>query len=117
MHEKENLLVKYFHGGPNGIQGFILPPNQTGVKSLASYSSINFCDTSKVYVATDINAALLYASRKDGVLYEVEPIGELLPDPDYIGEGVSFMCSKAKIIKRIRVSAKTKKMARKALAS
>lgn len=106
---------RFYHGGPGGIKGHILPPDVTGAKSLANYSNMDFCDTSKVYVSTCKYSAALYATWKGARVYEVEPIGELVPDPDHSGRGVSFMCDKAKIVRSIRVSGRTRKMCRKAL--
>jgi rifampin ADP-ribosylating transferase len=107
--------TKYYHGGRGGLRGWILPPNQTGAKSLADYSNVVFCDKSKVYVSTCFNSALLYAFQPGSRIYEVEPIGELMPDPDHFDEGVSFMCDKAKIIRAHRIKNKTRNMVKKAL--
>ncbi|MEM1040912.1 MAG: hypothetical protein AAGI12_15740 [Pseudomonadota bacterium] len=107
--------LKYYHGGPNGLKEYILPPDVTGAKSLAQYSHLNFCDTSKVYVSTCPYTAALYASSKGDRVYEVVPEGTLLPDPDHLGDGVSFMCDRAKIKRVHRVAGRTRKLVRKAL--
>ena len=42
-----------------------------------------------------------------GVVYEVEPIGELLPDPDYKGpEGEVFEVLGARVVRRFKISGK-----------
>lgn len=111
-------MTCYYHGGPSGIHGWILPPDQTGANSLAGYvRDEDFCDTSKVYVATSLEGALMYAFLPGYVIYEVEPVGDLTPDPDCFEPGLSFMCEKARIVRRIRVSSKTRKLAKRILFS
>lgn len=57
----------------------------------------------RVYITTDINCALLFAAMDPsgkGIVYEVEPIGAVEIDPDYLGEvKISFQCQEAKILR------------------
>ena len=58
-------------------------------------------------VTGSLYAAMYAASVRNGAIYQVEPIGELVSDPDYLGDGeISYECDKARIIKKITVSKK-----------
>lgn len=112
------MSVRYFHGGPKGRQrgGFILPPNLTRAKTLANYGAGGVCRTDRVYVTTDLRAALLYAAGvPKGVIYEVKPVGELEPDPDCLEPGLSFQCESAKVVRVIKPRPNEIEMARHAL--
>lgn len=63
----------------------------------------------RIYVTTDFNAAVLYAScsSKKPTVYEVEPIGDVLPDPDCKEPGLSFQCESAKVLSSVRVDKAT----------
>ncbi len=110
--------VHYFHGGFGGLSvgQFVLPPAMTGAPSTAQFGAQGVCDTSKVYVCTDMHAALFFACGHpsgNGKLYEVAPAGELTADPDALIDGFSFSCSKARVIRVIRVKGKLIKQIRR----
>ena len=72
----------------------------------------------RVFVTTSRDAALLYASGwRRGVIYEVEPIGLLEPDPDCSMPGLSWQCEKARVLRIIKPKPAEIGMARKALAA
>ena len=103
--------MKYYHGGIGGKKKgeFILPPSITKAKCSSDYiPKDNPHKRDKVYIVTgSMYAAMYAASVKNGAIYQVEPIGDLVPDPDYLGDGeVSYECEKARIVKRIPVSKK-----------
>ena len=96
--------MKYYHGGIGGLRlgEYILPSSETGAISSCFYGAPAKSD--KVYITTDYLAALMFASMspsKNAAVYEVEPTGELTPDPDCLEIGLSFECPKAKIIRRM----------------
>ncbi|PDT55073.1 hypothetical protein [Sinorhizobium americanum] len=104
--------VRYFHGGFGGLTvgQFVLPPAKTKAPSTARFGAAGVCNTSKVYVCTDMDGALVYACMHysgRGKVYEVEPIGELMPDPDARVPGISFECDKARVLRVFRVPGKT----------
>ena len=109
-------MDKYYHGGRGGMNKgqLILPPAVTGATSQAKYGNY-LTDKNRVYITTDYEAAMLYAAGVNGDVYEVEPVGELLSDPDCSQEGLSFSCGKAKIIKRYKLSDRSRRMVIKAL--
>jgi hypothetical protein len=90
---------RWWHGGPHVCGQWILPPIESGK-----------CRTSdglpdRVYITPLKSLALTYAATCDGWVYEVEPEGEILPDPDsIIYTSRSSMCSRARIIRRIKPS-------------
>ncbi|RVK97498.1 hypothetical protein CN150_10550 [Sinorhizobium meliloti] len=103
--------VRYFHGGFGGLTvgQIVLPPATTKAPSTARFGAAGVCNTNKVYVCTDQHGALLYACMHwsgCGKVYEVEPIGELTPDPDALRAGFSFECDKARVLRVIRVRGK-----------
>jgi len=94
----------YYHGGPRGFQrgAMLLPPSITRSKSTTEIMGKCVHRVDRVYVTTDINAALLYAAAFNrGVIYEVEPVGQIEEDPDCSMPGLSFQCERARI-KRIQ---------------
>ena len=102
--------VKFYHGGRPGMKTgqFILAPAVTGTsKTLANYGAEGLCRRDRVYVTTDHVAAAMYAgmysTKKAGWVYEVEPVGEVEPDPDCSQPGLSFSAEKARIIKVYRL--------------
>ena len=111
-------MTKYYHGGPIGRApgAFILPPAITGGRSLADYGAAAVCRRDRVYVTSSYTGALLYAAgHKRGVVYEVEPIGELVPDPDCTLSGLSFECEKAKVRRVFKPSIAQIDVARRAM--
>ena len=98
--------TKYYHGGPIGLKkgNFLLPPNITKRPSLSDYGAAGVHRRDRVYVATDINAAAMYAAcHKNGVIYECEPHGTIEPDPDCTQPDLSFQCERAKVVKVIKI--------------
>ena len=109
MENMNNCIgdCKYYHGGiPNLMRGDkILPPSITGKSTLLEYAREVAPDgpqrADQVYIATDMNAAMLYASVYPyGDVYEVVPDGEVEDDPDCIKIGLSYACESA-TVKRI----------------
>lgn len=108
----------YFHGGPAGRQvgAFLLPPSATRARSLAEFGAAGVCRLDRVYVTTDRHAALLYAAaHRRGVIYEVEPIGTLDPDPDCAITGLSWQCERARVLRVIKPKPGHLLVARRAL--
>lgn len=97
-------MTKYFHGGRRGIT-HLLPPSATKEKCSNDYFKNNpmLARRDRVYITTEIACAMMFAAfdpSLKGVVYEVEPIGEVEIDPDYLGEEkISFQCAEAKIIR------------------
>jgi hypothetical protein len=96
---------RYFHGGPPGLRGEILPPKMTGVPSTAQYGAEAVCRLDRVYLTTLPDAAVLFAagapSAQPGWVYEVTPFGEVEPDPDYNGDPGESVCARRARIKRV----------------
>lgn len=98
--------MRYWHGGvPGLVKGaLVLPRRETGAAGLAQYADTvgapeYFRRDDVVYVATVRDIARAYAAMyPDGALYEVGPVGEVLPDPDHTGVGVSFMAPSAVVL-------------------
>lgn len=104
----------YYHGGPAGRQkgAFLLPPVTTGAKTTADFGAAAVCRRDRVYVTTEFNAALIFASgSRNGVVYVVEPLGTLERDPDCTQEGLSFECERARIVRVIKPSHRDLQMA------
>lgn len=94
--------TRYFHGGPPGLKSEILPPERTGAASTAQYGAGAVCRRDRVYLTTIPDAALIFAacapSLAPGWVYEVEPVGDVEPDPDYLGPaGESMSATRARI--------------------
>lgn len=76
-----------FHGGVRGLYpgNLLLPPNRTRAPSIAAVTSDGVCRTDRVYLTADLAVARLFAHlyppRGGGWVYEVEPLGDLEPDP------------------------------------
>lgn len=108
----------YWHGGPAGRQrnNYLLPPIVTGSKSVSDLVPNNVHRRDRVYVTTSYKAALLYASGfRKGVVYLVEPVGDLEQDPDCFDPTLSFQCDRARVLKVIKPKPWEIKMARQAL--
>ena len=103
-------MSAYYHGGRPGMKPgqLILPSSVTGARSLADHGASGVCRRDRVYVATQFEAACLYAamypSKKAACVYLVEPIGEIEPDPDCNLPGLSFSAEKARIVKVIKLT-------------
>ena len=83
------MAEQFYHGGPCGLAlgDMVLPPSATGAKTAvhgASQGVKRKYRKDRVYVTPDPKFALFFAARHDaGVVYEVEPIGEV--EPTHIG--------------------------------
>lgn len=114
LAEIEAAARRYYHGGPGGIAllDWIQPPTVTGCKSSAEYGPEEFRSrvravhrTDRVYVTTNATAAAMFAAAfPDGTVYEVEPHGELEPDPDCSLAGLSYACERAQVLRKMRIS-------------
>jgi hypothetical protein len=107
----------FFHGGNRGLKpgDYILPASETGSLSASDFGAQIVHREDRVYVSTrQIDAELFASACREPVVYEVEPIGDLSPDPD-CRSGSSFTCSKARIVSVRKVSGKKIKKARKVL--
>lgn len=100
-------MPRYFHGGIPGLKpgALILPPDTTGTSRTLAHYSEQLADSGhvrrdRVYVTTGRDVAKVYAAfYPDGALYEVEPDGERVPDPDCEVPGVSFECPVARVVR------------------
>ena len=92
----------YFHGGPAGLAE-ILPPSVTATPSSADCGAERVCRRDRVYLTTSAEAArvfALFAPCKGSVaVYEVLPIGDVLPDPDCVEPGLSVECERAHVVR------------------
>lgn len=90
--------VTWWHGGPSVKGDWILPPTETGKSRSGN-------DQPMVFITPLRSLALMYAASCNGWLYEVQPEGEILADPDsVIYTSRSSMCSQARIIRRFKPS-------------
>ncbi len=118
---KPKHITGFFHGGFGGLQvgQLILPPVRTPAVSTAAWTiARGICDPKRVYVTTDMDAALFYACMHPsghGKVYEVEPVGDLQVDPDAYLEGLSYSCNAARVLRVIRLRGKTIKSVQKAM--
>lgn len=97
-------MVTYYHGGAAGIAvgSYVLPPSLTGAPTTADYGADGVCRRDKVYVTTNYEAALMYASMSPSghTVYTVQPLGQVQNDPDCTEPGVSFECDRAWVLDR-----------------
>lgn len=105
----------WWHGGPHIVGTHILPAAVTGVRGTGQITadlpdSATAVDDRKVCVTNNRNAALLFAAaHRTPWIYEVEPLGDLEPDPDYTpgpdGDPFrSMRCDRALIVRRFKPS-------------
>ena len=99
---------RYWHGGQRGLSvgEYLLPPEESGYR----HGSGEYMDAyerrssgyrfDRVYLTTIRAAAVMYAALhpSGGCVYEVQPEGELEPDPDCIEPGLSMAVQRARII-------------------
>lgn len=104
-----SATLRLFHGGPAGLRE-ILPPTRTGVMStrdacagdpeLAAQAAA-VIRRDRVYLTSDPDEASLFAAMNPsglpGVVYEVEPVGDTEPDPDYSGPATVVHASRARV--------------------
>lgn len=97
--------ARYFHGGvPGLVRGdLLLPPVATGTVRTLTADVLDMggrARRDRVYVTTGREVARVYAALfLDGALYEVEPVGELVPDPDCAVAGVSWEVPAARVLR------------------
>ena len=92
----------YWHGGPRGLKGWILPSGETGASSTASYGADKVCRRDRVYITNNRLAAEMFGSMapaKKVSVYLVQPHGEIVEDIDCSEKGLSFECEKALIVR------------------
>lgn len=113
------MSVTYYHAGPRCLSA-ILPPITTGAASTASYGASRVCRRDRVYVTTDLDCAVAFASAVPpngaGWVYVVNPV-DPQPDPDCFEPGLSFEARSAAIISIIRPTGKQLKKGRQRLRS
>lgn len=95
-----------FHGGTRKLHrgGVLLPPDRSGASTTADFGASAACRRDRVYLTTDLEAARLFAimapPKGNGSVYEVEPIGELEVDPDYLSdEGAAYAAPMARVLR------------------
>ncbi|MFW6010842.1 MAG: NAD(+)--rifampin ADP-ribosyltransferase [Gemmatimonadota bacterium] len=114
-------MSPFYHGGPPGLHvgDMILPASETGAPSCSEYGAAGVHRADRVYLCTDIHGALLFAAMHPsgkGRVYEVEPEGEVEPDPDWTGRpGVSVQAPRAKIVRVHNLSAAVRRQVRQAV--
>jgi hypothetical protein len=99
--------MSLFHGGVRRLHrgDVILPPAKTGAASTADYGAAHVCRRDRVYLTTDEGVAEIFACcypAGRGDLYEVEPIGELEPDPDCNELGLGFQAPMARVLRVVK---------------
>jgi len=94
-----------YHGGTRKLRrgGILLPPDRTGAATTADFGAGGACRRDRVYVTTELDQALMFAimapPRGHGSVYEVEALGDLEVDPDYIGPGGSYSVPMARVLR------------------
>ncbi|MEV5048209.1 hypothetical protein AB0N20_27330 [Streptomyces griseoincarnatus] len=97
--------ARYFHGGVPGLVpgDLLLPPDTTGAERTLTADVLGMggrARRDRVYVTTGREVARVYAALfLDGALYEVEPVGELVADPDCAVVGVSWEVPAARVVR------------------
>lgn len=111
-------MTRFYHGGPPGLSE-ILPPALSGAASTADYGGGDVCRRDRIYVTSSFDCAAAFASvappNGSGVVYQVEPIGEVEPDPDCLEEGLSFAAVAVRIVRVIPLTGKQLKKGRRRL--
>jgi hypothetical protein len=103
-------MPSYFHGGPPGMKPgmFILPPEITRAPSCSEYGAAHVHRRDRVYLCTYPEGALIFAAMHPsgkGQVYQVVPIGEVEPDPDWKGpEGGSVQVPRARVVRVFHVT-------------
>lgn len=95
-------MAEYWHGGPRGLKGYILPSEETGAPTTADYGAEKVCRRDRIYLVSLRLAAEMFAAmapRKKVSVYLVEPIGDVEPDIDCEMPGLSFQAARARILK------------------
>jgi hypothetical protein len=105
----------FYHGGKAGLPvgGYILPAKEIGYNEMERAFKIMYgrdytiedavaegiYDPNYVYLTTDLAYATTRAAVKRGWVYEVEPVGKVESDVDFL----AYRCSRARIISRVHV--------------
>lgn len=94
----------YWHGGARGLTvgDQIVPAVELDRLPATYLADFYDSDPTRVHMTSDHLLGRSYASQfctlGGGDLYEVEPVGELVEDPDYLGLGVSWTAPRALIV-------------------
>lgn len=105
--------MTWWHGGPRIVGDLVLPAKQTGVTPLDSDPTGEW-----VHVTSSRVAAVMFSCAQPVPwIYEVEPIGPLVDDPDRIGDDptMSMRCASARIVRRYKPSNREIAISRAAL--
>ncbi len=96
----------FFHGGTRRLHrgGVLLPASRTGAPSLADHGAEGVTRRDRVYFTDQLEMARMFAllapPKGHGSVYEVEPLGDLEHDPDYIAaEGGSWQAPMARVVR------------------
>lgn len=98
-------MGSYFHGGTRKLHrgGILLPPLKSGAASSADFGAGSVCRRGRVYITDDLDQARMFAilapPKGEGSVYEVEPLGELERDPDFLGESGSWEVPMARVLR------------------
>jgi Rifampin ADP-ribosyl transferase len=109
--------LRLYHGGVAGLVPGqkLLPPLLTDACSCADHDG-EHCRTDRVYLTTDAEEAAVYAALTapggGGDVYEVEPIGELEPDPAAAPGTGSYATPAATVVSVIRRDVSAEEAAR-----
>lgn len=96
-----------WHGGAKGrkVGDLLLPPDQTGVTPLATWGEdagldVTHVRTDRVFLTVSSDTAIMYAAMHPGpaVVYRVQPLGEIEPDPDCHIPGLSWQAERARVV-------------------
>ena len=106
----------WWHGGPRIDGDLILPPSVTGAESTFDIAGKiglrqdGLVSSEHVYLTARRDVATMFACvHRAPWVYEVEPIGGLEIDPDYVAENAevaSVFCDSARIVRRFNPSAR-----------
>ncbi|MFC8332801.1 hypothetical protein [Streptomyces olivaceus] len=102
---RPSVPARYFHGGVPGLRrgDLLLPPAVTGTARTLTADVLDMGGAARrdrVYVTTGREVARVYAALfPDGAFYEVEPLGELVADPECAVAGVSWECLAAWVVR------------------
>jgi hypothetical protein len=104
--------MEWFHGGPSGLRGELLPPATTGVEGTrallarrAPELEAAHARNDRVFLTNRFEVAAMFACVwPKPAVYVVEPIGGVEPDPDHHGPLCeSVQTSRATIIRELHI--------------
>jgi hypothetical protein len=105
---------RFWHGGAPGLApgNYILPASETGssaatdkVLAAEAMGEIPYSQD-VVYITNNLELALIFAGRYKGGfgdVYEVSPVGQIERDPDDRHGCFSYLCERARIVRRVLV--------------